>query len=72
MKTLLLGLAFAAFAVSSANAEGCSFGMAKMSHGAKSDTIAQSQPVKVPEITSQKLDFAALKDAWLINFLNKA
>lgn len=69
MKTLLLGLAVSAFAVGSASAEGCSFGMAKMSHGTKSETIAQSQPVKP---ANKKMEFAALQDAWLINFLNKA
>jgi hypothetical protein len=69
MKTLLLGLAMTAFAVGSASAEGCSYSMANMSHGAKSETIAQSQSVKPAE---QKMEFASLKDAWLINLLNKA
>lgn len=69
MKTLLLGLAISGFAASSAFAGGCSYGMAKMSHGTKSETIAQSQPVKAAE---KKMEFAALKDAWLINLLNKA
>jgi|GEM_PF-6125692 hypothetical protein len=72
MKTLLLGLAITSFAASSAFAEGCSYGMAKMSHGTKSETVAQSQPVKMPQNTSEKLDFAELKDAWVINLLNKA
>lgn len=66
MKSLLLGLTVAAFAAGSASAE-CSFGMAKMSHAKKSETIAQSQRV-TPEI-SKPLDYASLKDAWLVDYL---
>lgn len=72
MKTLLLGLAITGLAASSAYAEGCSFGMAKMSHGTKSQTVAQSQPATMPEVVSEKMEFAGLQDAWLINLLNKA
>ena len=69
MKSLLLGLSVAAFAAGSASAE-CSFGMAKMSEGKPVKHLAQSHSVK-PE-TAKPLEFAALKDVWLIEYLNKA
>ncbi len=65
MKSVLLGLALAAFAASSAFAEGCSYGTAKMSHAKPETNLAQTQSVR-------KLVFAELKDAWLINFLKRA
>ena len=71
MKSILLGLAISAFAVSSALAGGCSYGSAKMSHSTKTDSVAQSQPVDMPSI-KKNVEVAALKDAWLINFLDKA
>ncbi|MGB7287718.1 MAG: hypothetical protein WBC71_12365 [Salaquimonas sp.] len=68
MKSVLLGLAMVAFAVTSASAE-CSFGMAKMSHAKPQTNLAQSQPVSEQKKLLKELDYASLKDAWLIKYL---
>lgn len=70
MKSLLLGLIIAAFAAGSAAAGGCSYGMAKMSEGKPMKHVAQSQKVKTE--TVKPIEFAGLKDAWLLTYLNKA
>lgn len=67
MKSLLLGLSIAAFTAGSAAAGGCSWGMAKMSHGEPAEKLAQSHPVKSE--TVKQYEFAELKDAWVINLL---
>ncbi len=65
MKSVLLGLTVSAFAFSSALAGGCFGSHQKTAQSTMIDStpkIAQSQPVK-------KLEFAKLKDAWLIEYL---
>jgi len=69
MKSLLLGMTIAAFAAGSAAAGGCSNGMAKMSEGKPMKHVAQSQKVK-SEV--KPVEYAGLKDAWLVTYLNKA
>ena len=63
MKTILLAMAVAGFAVSSASAQ-CSHGVANISQPLKN--LAMSTPVAKPQ------QVASLSDAWLIKYLDKA